>query len=120
MSKKTVVLGASSNPARYSYLAVISLQEKKHEVIPIGKKTGTINGISILTGTPAISEVDTITIYMRDTNQKSFHDYILSLHPKRIIFNPGAENTELTILAQQKGIETLNACTLVMLSVGQY
>jgi len=120
MNKKTVVLGASANPARYSYLAVVSLSEKGHEVIPVGKKSGTINGVHILIGTPNISEVDTITIYMRDTTQQPFHNYILSLNPKRIIFNPGAENSELAVLAQQKGIETLNACTLVMLSIGQY
>lgn len=120
MSKKTVVLGASANPSRYSYLAVVSLAEKGHEVVPVGNKAGTINGISMLKGTPDIADVDTITIYMRDTIQQPLHNYIFSLNPKRIIFNPGAENRELTALAYQKGIETLNACTLVMLSTGQY
>ncbi len=120
MSKKTIVFGASTNPNRYSYLAVVSLSEKGNEVVPIGKKRGQINGIKIINDYPDISDVDTITIYMRDTIQQPFHSYILALKPKRIIFNPGAENQELEALAQQHNIETLNACTLVMLSTGQY
>jgi len=118
--KKTVVLGASDNPSRYSYLAVERLTQQQHPVIALGRKQGLIGNTSILTDRPAIEAVDTITLYLNEQNQKDFYDYILSLHPKRIIFNPGTENDELFDLAKANGIEALEACTLVMLSTGQY
>ena len=118
--KKTVVLGASDNPSRYSYLAVERLTQQQHPVIALGRKQGLIGNTSILTDRPAIEAVDTITLYLNEQNQKDFYDYILSLHPKRIIFNPGTENDELFDLARANGIEALEACTLVMLSTGQY
>ena len=118
--KKTVVLGASDNPSRYSYLAVERLTQQQHPVIALGRKQGSIGNTSILTDRPAIEAVDTITLYLNEQNQKDFYDYILSLHPKRIIFNPGTENDELFDLAKANGIEAVEACTLVMLSTGQY
>ncbi|MDX1941030.1 MAG: CoA-binding protein [Saprospiraceae bacterium] len=118
--KKTLVLGASPNPARYSYAAVRQLTRFGHEVIAIGNREGTIEGISILKGQPSLGNVDTVTLYLNAENQKQYYDYILNLQPKRIIFNPGAENLELARLAREKGIEILPACTLVMLSVGNY
>lgn len=118
--KHTVVLGASDNPQRYSYLAVDRLAAHSHPVTAIGKKTGTIGRIPVITEHPAMNDVDTITLYLSAANQKAYYDYILSLHPKRIIFNPGAENPELEQLARQNHIEPLEACTLVMLSTGQY
>ncbi|HMT28867.1 MAG TPA: CoA-binding protein [Bacteroidia bacterium] len=119
-NKKTIVLGASSNPSRYSFLATESLNNKGHDVIPIGLRKGKIGAIEILTGEPDVKDVHTITLYMRASIQKPLYPFIFSLHPQRIIFNPGAENPELVSLANEKGIETLNACTLVMLSTGQY
>lgn len=119
-SKKTVVLGASANPARYSYLAINRLAAHDHPTIAIGKKEGKVGEVDIITEHPEEKEVDTITLYLNPINQKAYYDYILSLHPKRIIFNPGTENEELTELAREKGIKTLEACTLVMLSTGQY
>ncbi len=120
--KKTIVLGATTNAARYAYQAAWMLMKKKYEMVPVGIKTGAVFGIEILnlSEKPIIEEVDTITIYIGQKNQIEWHDYILSLKPKRIIFNPGAENSKLEMLAQKEGIETLNACTLVMLSVGNY
>lgn len=118
--KKTVVLGASENPARYSYLATTRLNAQQHPVIAIGKKLGNINRIPITTEHAAIADVDTITLYLNEHNQREYYDYIFSLHPKRIIFNPGAENDELANLAKEKGIKTMEACTLVLLSTGQY
>ncbi len=118
--KKTVVLGASENPARHSYLATTRLKVQQHPVIAIGKKPGNINGIPITTEHSAIQDVDTITLYLNEHNQREYYDYIFSLHPKRIIFNPGAENDELANLAKEKGIKTMEACTLVLLSTGQY
>lgn len=118
--KNTLVLGASTNPQRYSYLAMQRLTAHGHAVFAIGKKEGTVNNINITTGTPAFENVDTITLYMNPTNQKPYYDYILSLSPKRIIFNPGTENEELESLAAKNGIQVMEACTLVMLSTNHY
>ncbi len=120
MDKKTVVLGASSNPGRYSYLAVNRLMAHGHSVIAIGKRPGTINDLEIITDHPDIDHVDTVTLYLNAQNQKQYYDYILSLHPKRIIFNPGAENDELNELALKNNIQPIEACTLVLLSTNQY
>ena len=120
MKKKTVVLGASDNPERYSYLAVNKLTAHQHPVIAIGKKEGHINNIPIATQHPALDDVDTVTLYLNPTLQKEYYDYILSLKPKRIIFNPGTENDELFNMAKANGIEPLEACTLVLLNTGQY
>lgn len=118
--KKTVVLGATSNPARYAYEAVQRLQDKGHEVIAVGNKKGEINGIEIHNGHPLEEGVDTITMYLSAMNQQSYYDYIFNLNPKRIIFNPGAENIELAQLAKARGIEVTYNCTLVMLSLNNY
>lgn len=118
--KKTLVLGASPNPSRYSNIAVHRLDGKGHEVIPVGIRQGEIAGYSIQQGTPAFDDIDTITLYLNPERQKAYYDYILSLQPKRIIFNPGTENMELIRLAKEKGIETEVACTLVLLSVEAY
>jgi len=118
--KKTVVLGASDSPMRYSFLAVRRLKSYDHPIVAIGKKKGSIDDIQIITEHPLMDDVDTVTLYLNPMHQKQYYDYILSLHPKRIIFNPGAENTELAALARQNGIQPVNACTLVMLSTGQY
>ncbi|MEO6540936.1 MAG: CoA-binding protein [Ferruginibacter sp.] len=118
--KKTLVLGASSNPARYSNLAINRLKSQQHPVVAIGKRAGNVAGIPIETGMVPINEIDTITLYLNPANQKEYYDYIISLHPKRIIFNPGTENDELAELAIQNGVKPLEACTLVLLSTGQY
>lgn len=118
--KKTVVLGASDNPARYSFEAVSRLRKYGHEVVAVGRKAAEVAGVSIVTEPPAVENVDTVTLYLNPTAQENYYDYILSLHPKRIIFNPGTENVALVELAAQNGIEPVEACTLVMLSTGQY
>ena len=120
MNKKTVVLGASPNPARYSYLAVNRLVAHGHDVVAIGRRKGNIDNIKITTDHPELTNVDTVTLYLNENNQKQYYDYILSLHPKRIIFNPGAENDELSTLAVKNNIKPMEACTLVLLSTGQY
>jgi len=119
-SKKTLIIGASENPERYANKAFHSLKNHKHEVVMIGNKEGVIDGISIQKGTPHFNNIDTVTLYLNPKNQEAYYDYILSLKPKRIIFNPGTENIELEEKAQQLGIETLEACTLVLLSIHQY
>lgn len=118
--KLTVVIGASPNPQRYSFLAVNRLRAHGHPVTAIGKRAGMIGDTPVLEEHPALENVDTVTLYLNPTRQPEYYEYIFSLHPKRIIFNPGTENMELIKMAQEKGIETLEACTLVMLSTGQY
>jgi predicted CoA-binding protein len=119
-SKKTLVLGASENPGRYSYLAVNRLLDHGHEVIAIGKSKGMVRETPIITEQVPVSDVDTITLYLNPLNQQKYYDFIIATRPKRIIFNPGTENIELESLAEGAGIETMEACTLVMLSTGQY
>ena len=120
MPKKTVVLGASPNPARYSYLAVRKLQNHQHEVVAIGKRKGKIGDVEINTGHIPVADVHTITLYLNPQNQQEYYDYILDLQPARIIFNPGTENDELEKRALEKGIEPVQGCTLVMLGSGMY
>ncbi|MGZ4054744.1 MAG: CoA-binding protein [Bacteroidia bacterium] len=120
MSKKTVVIGASANPERYGYKATVALQKKHHEVVPIGIKEGEINGEKILLGKPEVKDVDTVTLYIGPQNQPEIFDYVIGLHPKRVVFNPGTENPEFENLLKKNNIETVEACTLVMLSIGNY
>lgn len=120
MSKKTLVMGASENPARYSFLAVNRLLTAGYPVVAIGRKPGKIKQVNIETGMPDFKDIDTITVYLSEKNQQQYTDYFLQLKPKRIIFNPGAENPLLFNLCKQHGIEPLEACTLVLLSSGQY
>ncbi|PCJ83373.1 MAG: CoA-binding protein [Flavobacteriales bacterium] len=119
-NKKTLVLGASPNPERVSNEAVLRLKRNEVPLALVGIREGEIDGEKILTGTPAIDDVHTVTLYIGAKNQPQYYDYIVGLKPKRIIFNPGTENPEFFTIASEKGIETLNACTLVMLAVGNY
>ncbi len=118
--KKTLVLGASDNPSRYSYLAIQRLRMHGHPVVAVGRKNSIVGDVSINKEKKPIEGVDTITMYLNPTHQREYYDYILSLKPQRIIFNPGAENEELEKLARQQQIKTMEACTLVMLSTNQY
>ena len=118
--KKTIVLGASDNPSRYSNLAVKKLRTHQHPVVAIGKKTGKVDDVEIVTDHLPVDSVDTITLYLNPMNQKEYYDYILELQPKRVIFNPGTENEELMRRARENGIEAVVGCTLVMLSTGMY
>jgi len=120
MKKKTIVLGASLNPSRYSNLAINKLVQNKHEVIAIGLKPGNVAGVEIDTENKPFEDVDTITLYLNAQRQKGFYDYILELKPKRVIFNPGTENPELYALLQKNNIEAEVACTLVLLGTNQY
>lgn len=118
--KKTLVIGASDNPSRYSFLAINKLRQHQHEVVAIGKKNATVAGVNITTEMEPMEDIDTVTLYINPQLQTAYYNYILSLKPRRIIFNPGTENNELQELAAGKGIQTLEACTLVMLSTNQY
>ena len=117
---KTLVLGATDNPDRYAYRAVHSLKNHGHEVVPVGIRRGEVAGLPIHTNRPQEAGIDTVTLYVGPQNQPGWYDYIRGLQPRRILFNPGTENPELEALAQQQGIRTEEACTLVLLSTGQY
>ena len=118
--KKTLVLGASDNPSRYSYLAIRKLRSKQHPVEAIGRADTQVEDVRITREKSAMADIDTVTIYLSPAHQREYYDYILSLHPKRIIFNPGAENPELADLAKKNNIQPMEACTLVLLSTDQY
>ena len=117
---KTIVLGASTNKDRYSYKATVMLRKYGHEVIAIGKREGMIQDVKIQQDKIYTDDIHTVAMYLSPENQKEYYDYILSLNPKRIIFNPGTENPELYKLAKEKGIEVVEWCVLVMLSVNKY
>ncbi len=119
MKEKVLVLGASENPSRYSYKAILKLNEYGHQVFAIGKKAGEVRGVPVKTIFPT-HKIDTISIYLNLYNQKEYYERILDLGPNRIIFNPGAENKELFFLAKSKGIIVENACTIVQLSLGVF
>lgn len=120
MEKKTLVIGASTNPARYSYKAIKMLKAYHHPVIALGLDKGEVSGTVIVENFPEHEQVDTVTLYLRPDRQKQYYDDILKLQPKRIIFNPGTENPEFEKMAAEKGINVEEACTLVLLSTGQF
>ncbi|MBR9921400.1 MAG: CoA-binding protein [Bacteroidetes bacterium] len=119
-SKKTLVLGASTNPARYSYVAINDLRNSGHEVVAIGLREGEVADVHIEKPASPKKDIHTITLYLNPKRQEEYYDYILQTRPERIIFNPGTENPELAALARKEGIETQAACTLVMLSLKSY
>jgi predicted CoA-binding protein len=118
--KKTLVLGASVNPSRYSYLAIRRLRSLGHPVVAIGRRQGVLEDVPISKEKTPADDIDTVTLYLNPRHQQEYYEYILSLHPKRIIFNPGTENDELAELAKANNIQAIDACTLVLLSTGQY
>lgn len=117
---KTLVFGASLKEERYSNMAIRKLRNYGHPVVAIGGREGKVMDVEILKGYPDFEDIDTITMYMGADRQVAHYDYLLGLSPKRIIFNPGAENEELSKMAIERGIQPINACTLVMLSTNQY
>jgi predicted CoA-binding protein len=121
--KKTVIIGATTNPGRYAYLAASMLTNYQHEIVPVGLKEGQVFGkeiLDILTKPAVPKDVDTVTLYIGPQRQPEYYNYILGIKPKRIIFNPGTENEEFERMAEAQGIEAVEGCTLVMLRTGQY
>lgn len=120
MKKKTVIIGATTDPSRYAFRAARALTESGHEIVPIGIKKGEVFGKEIINTQPFIDDVDTVTMYVGSGNQGNLTDYIISLKPKRIIFNPGTENNDLIKMAIDNNIEPVLGCTLVMLATKNY
>ncbi len=120
VTKKTLVIGASDKPERYSYLAINRLRSHGHPVIAIGRKAVIVSDVAVTTKKEWHPDMDTVTLYISAAQQKEYYDYLLKLQPKRIIFNPGAENEELAVLAKKNGIQAIDACTLVLLATGRF
>ena len=120
MKKATLVLGASVNTERYSNKAIHKLRANKIEVFAIGGKKGTVLDVEIENDKVPFKNIDTVTLYLNPRRQKEYYGYILALKPKRVIFNPGTENSEFIKLLEDHKIETEIACTLVLLSINQY
>jgi predicted CoA-binding protein len=118
--KKTLILGATPDTSRYAYLAANRLVRTGHTIVNVGIKQGEVAGVPIEKPETLHDDIDTITLYIGTRNQPPLYDYILGTNPKRIIFNPGTENSELARMAKERNIETIQACTLVMLSTGEY
>ncbi|RPD98213.1 CoA-binding protein [Aureibaculum marinum] len=120
MNKKTLVIGASTKPSRYSFVAIKRLLEKSIEVKALGIQPGSVGPVPIETGKPDFDNIDTVTLYLNAKNQTDYYDYVISLNPKRVIFNPGAENQEFLEKLEKNNIKAEEACTLVMLSIDGY
>jgi predicted CoA-binding protein len=119
-NKKTLVLGASTKPARYSFMAIEKLVEKGHSVLAIGQNAGEVAGIKIQTKAIPLKNIDTVTLYLNSLRQRDYYNYIVEAQPKRVIFNPGTENPEFYQLLKLNDIKVEIACTLVMLATNQY
>lgn len=119
-SKKTLVIGASPKPERYSNRAIKMLGEYGHDVVALAKRNGNVNGVDIRTSFPENEKIHTVTIYLGEKRQPEYYDDIIRLNPKRVIFNPGTENTEFKNMLEAKGVETVEACTLVLLRTNQF
>lgn len=120
MATKTLVIGASENPARYAFQAVKALVENNHEVLALGKRKGQVHQIDIKTEMPSTTEIDTVSLYINPTIQKAYENFLMDLNPRRVIFNPGTENPELANKLEKSGIQCISACTLVLLATDQY
>ena len=120
MQKKTLVLGASIKEERYANKAVKKLRANKIDVVAIGLRKGVIGEVVIETEKLPFKDIHTITLYVGPQHQEVYFDYILSLQPKRVLFNPGTENTVLIDLLAANNIESEIACTLVLLATRQY
>lgn len=118
--KKTLIIGASPNPERYAYRAAHMLTMKGHNIVNVGIKKGTVAGVEIERPGTVHDDIDTVTLYIGPHLQSQYYNYILDTKPRRVVFNPGTENAELENLLVSNGIEPVEACTLVLLSTGQY
>ena len=118
--KKTLVIGASLNPLRYSYKAIHKLVDKGHTVLAIGLRIGEVAGVEIIKNNKSFENINTISLYLNPQRQVAFYDYIVLLKPKRVLFNPGTENPEFYTILKENNIEFEEACTLVLLSTNQY
>lgn len=118
--KRTLVIGASENPSRYSNIAIHRLVQNNHSVVALGLRAGEVSGIPIHTEREAFEDIYTVTLYVGPKHQPGYYDYIVSLQPQRVIFNPGTKNPEFYQILKQHDIAFEVACTLVLLASKQY
>jgi len=118
--KRTLVIGASEKPERYSYKAIKALRQHGHEVVALAPRPGKVADVEFDTDAVDFQEIDTVTLYVGPQNQDGYMDYVEKLQPKRVIFNPGTENQSFVERLEKAGIQSEIACTLVLLSIGQY
>ena len=119
-NKKTLVIGGSIKPERYSNKAIRQLLSYGHPVVSVGMREAEVEGVKIQTGYPEFKDIHTVTLYVGPKNQPHFYDYLLGLNPDRIIFNPGTENDEFVKMAEDNNIEAVQHCTLIMLAEGSF
>ena len=117
---KTLLIGASTNPSRYAYTAAHRLTQRGHKIVQIGLREGEVAGVPISKEKEMYEDIDTVTLYVGPRNQPEYYDYVVSLRPRRVIFNPGTENGEFESRLAKEGINPIEACTLVMLATGEY
>ena len=115
-----MIIGATTNPGRYAHAAAFRLKQRGHEIVQIGLREGEVAGVPINTKKEDFEDIDTVTLYIGPRHQPEYYDYVVSLGPRRVIFNPGTENWEFENRLSKEGIEPIEACTLVMLATGQY
>jgi predicted CoA-binding protein len=116
------VLGASSDPSRYAYKAMELLLEYGHRPLPVHPREEEVLGQRVTHKLDELAgqNIDTVTVYVNPAISDKFEGDFLRVHPKRVIFNPGAENPRLAHILAQNGIKVENACTLVLLRTGQF
>ena len=119
-NKRTMVIGASLKSWRYSHMAIHALRKHGHEVVAIGLREGVVADVPVIKDHPDLTDIHTVSMYVGKERQAGYFDYLLSIRPQRVIFNPGAENDDLEGILKNRGIEVLTACTLVMLSTNQF
>lgn len=117
---KTLIIGATTNPGRYAHAVAHRLMQRGYPIVQIGLREGAVAGVPISTHKENYTDIDTVTLYIGPRHQPDYYDYVISLRPRRVIFNPGTENREFEDRLAGEGIEALKACTLVMLATGQY
>ncbi|MDX8338489.1 CoA-binding protein [Draconibacterium sp. IB214405] len=120
MSKRTLVIGASENPARYSNKAIHALRRNNHDVVALAKRNGLVDDVAIQTAFPGDEDIHTVTLYVGPQHQPEYYADIIQMKPQRVIFNPGTENPEFADKLEASGIQAEEACTLVLLSIGNY
>lgn len=117
---RTLIIGATTNPGRYAYAAAHRLTQHGHKIVQIGLREGEVAGVPIGKHKEEYEDIDTVTLYVGPRHQPEYYDYVVSLRPRRVIFNPGTENREFESRLVKENIESIEACTLVMLATGEY
>ena len=120
MKNVTLVIGASTNPNRYSNIAIRRLIDKEIQIAALGIRKGTVCGVVIDVENKNYKNIDTVTLYLNPKRQEQYYNYIINLNPRRVIFNPGTENIAFVKLLQDNNIESEIACMLVLLSTNQF